>query len=153
MVASLLDKPTNLGGLSRTCEVFKVAQLCVPSAKVLQHKDFVSLSVSASKWLPVAEVPEAALPAFLERKRRDGYEIVGLEQTTGSVPLHSHPFTSRTVLVLGREKGGIPAELLPLLDAAVEIPQLGLVRSLNVHVSASLAVYEYSRVQLAGAAT
>ena len=36
------------------------------------------------------------------------------------------------------------AELLPLLDAAVEIPQLGVVRSLNVHVSAAIATYAYT---------
>lgn len=32
-----------------------------------------------------------------------------------------------------------------MLDATVEIPQLGVVRSLNVHVSGALAVYEYTR--------
>lgn len=49
----------------------------------------------------------------------------------------------------GREKEGIPASLLALLHCTVEIPQLGLIRSLNVHVSGALAVYEYTR-QLAG---
>ena len=31
------------------------------------------------------------------------------------------------------------------LDCCVEIPQGGVVRSLNVHVSGAIAVYEYSR--------
>lgn len=53
----------------------------------------------------------------------------------------------RTVLVLGREKEGLPAEVLQLLDATVEIPQLGLVRSLNVHVSGAIAMYEYTKQQ------
>lgn len=33
----------------------------------------------------------------------------------------------------------------------MEIPQLGLIRSLNVHVSGAIAVYEYSRQRRAAA--
>ena len=43
-----------------------------------------------------------------------------------------------------RERDGIPAHLLALLDATVEIPQLGVIRSLNVHVSGAIAAYSYS---------
>lgn len=53
------------------------------------------------------------------------------------------------VLVLGREKEGIPPEVIAMLDATVEIPQLGVVRSLNVHVSGAIAMYEYAKQQLA----
>ena len=78
-------------------------------------------------------------------------KVVGLEQTARSRPLagaQSLPLPSRTVLLLGREKDGIPVELLREVDLCVEIPQLGVVRSLNVHVSAALAVWEYTRQQL-----
>lgn len=54
-------------------------------------------------------------------------------------------FPQRTVLVLGREKEGIPADVLAVLHHTVEIPQLGVVRSLNVHVSGAIALYEYTR--------
>ena len=43
------------------------------------------------------------------------------------------------------EKEGIPANLLPILDECVEIPQHGVVRSLNVHVTGALFVWEYIR--------
>jgi tRNA G18 (ribose-2'-O)-methylase SpoU len=51
------------------------------------------------------------------------------------------------VLVLGREKEGIPVNLIQVLDACMEIPQLGVIRSLNVHVSGAIAVWEYTRQQ------
>ena len=54
-------------------------------------------------------------------------------------------FPPRTVLVLGREKEGIPADLLPLLHHTVEIPQRGVIRSLNVHVSGAIAMWECTR--------
>jgi tRNA G18 (ribose-2'-O)-methylase SpoU len=53
------------------------------------------------------------------------------------------------VLVLGREKEGIPVNLIQVLDACMEIPQLGVIRSLNVHVSGAIAVWEYTRQQRA----
>lgn len=51
------------------------------------------------------------------------------------------------VLVLGREKEGIPVDIIHALDACVEIPQLGIIRSLNVHVSGAIALWEYTRQQ------
>ena len=50
--------------------------------------------------------------------------------------------TAKTVLLLGAESTGVPAPLLAEVDACVEIPQRGLLRSLNVHVSAAIAAYE-----------
>ena len=62
-----------------------------------------------------------------------------------SVSLPNYAFPQQSILVLGAEKEGIPPDILDVLDAQVEIPQLGLVKSLNVHVSGAIAAYEYRR--------
>ena len=49
------------------------------------------------------------------------------------------------MLVLGREKEGVPVELLNEADIVCEIPQLGLVRSLNVRTSCEMFLVEYTR--------
>jgi len=85
------------------------------------------------------------LPAFLEEQRRLGYTILGLEQTAEAVQLPGYRFPRRSILLLGREKEGIPSELLHLLDQTLVIPQLGVIRSLNAHVSASIALFEYTK--------
>ena len=51
-------------------------------------------------------------------------------------------------IVFRNEREGIPVELIQLLDVCVEIPQQGLIRSLNVHVSGALLIWEYTRQQL-----
>lgn len=51
-------------------------------------------------------------------------------------------------LFLRNEREGIPANLLQMLDVCVEIPQQGIIRSLNVHVSAALLIWEYTRQHL-----
>jgi len=52
------------------------------------------------------------------------------------------------VLLLGREKEGVPVELLQLVDHCIEIPQFGIIRSLNVHVTGAIAIWEYTKQML-----
>ena len=51
-------------------------------------------------------------------------------------------------MIFRNEKEGLPVELIQFLDVCVEIPQQGFVRSLNVHVSGALLIWEYTRQQL-----
>lgn len=85
------------------------------------------------------------LPPVLERLRGEGFELVGLEQTTHSRPLPEFSFQRRTVLVVGNERLGLVEEVLRLLDHAVEIPVWGLPFSHNVATAAAMALYEYCR--------
>jgi tRNA G18 (ribose-2'-O)-methylase SpoU len=96
-------------------------------------------------WLPYETVPPQGLAEYLAARRRDGYTIAAVEQTAGSVGLQTYKFPERVVLVLGSEGQGIPAPLLPCMDACLEIPQYGLVRSLNVAATGAIAVYEFTK--------
>eukprot|EP00929_Paragymnodinium_shiwhaense_P102115 TRINITY_DN65301_c0_g1_i1.p1 TRINITY_DN65301_c0_g1~~TRINITY_DN65301_c0_g1_i1.p1 ORF type:complete len:1682 (+),score=427.74 TRINITY_DN65301_c0_g1_i1:83-5128(+) len=146
VVASLVDKTPNLAGLCRTSEVFNCESLWLPNLKITKDQGFQSMTVTAEKWMPLKDVPPEKLVEQLKEFRRRGYELVGVEQTHNSVPLDEWRFAEGgTVLVLGAEKEGICAEVLPLLDGCVEIPQAGQIRSLNVHVSGSLAIWEYTK--------
>ena len=150
VVASLVDKLPNLAGLARTCEVLGAEALVVADAKVFAKPEFASISVTAERWLPTREVPRTRLGAYLEALRREGYWLVGLEQTRGATSLDAFRFREKTALVLGREREGVDADVLARLDECVVVPQEGLIRSLNVHVSASLAVAEYAAARRRG---
>lgn len=90
------------------------------------------------------------LLAWLMKQKDKGYYIVGVEQTSSSLPLTEMVFSPDrpTVLLLGKEKEGIPVEFLSAVDQCVEIPQLGIIRSLNVHVSGAITIWEYTKQQL-----
>ncbi|XP_065778363.1 probable methyltransferase TARBP1 isoform X2 [Muntiacus reevesi] len=148
VVASLIDKPTNLGGLCRTCEVFGAAALVIGNLQCVRDKQFQHLSVSAEQWLPLVEVKPPQLIDYLQQKKAEGYTIVGVEQTAKSLDLTQYCFPEKSLLLLGNEREGIPANLIQQLDVCVEIPQQGIVRSLNVHVSGALLIWEYIRQQL-----
>ncbi|XP_075555672.1 tRNA (guanosine(18)-2'-O)-methyltransferase TARBP1 isoform X2 [Dermacentor variabilis] len=112
VVASLIDRIPNLGGLCRTCEVFGVNEFVVGSLKYLEDRNFQGLSVSAEKWITISEVKVHQLKEYLPGKRSEGYTLVGVEQTTGSKPLHEFSFPQKTLLLLGSAAQGESA-LLP----------------------------------------
>ena len=55
LVATLIDKGTNLGGLCRTCEIFNVKELVIGNIRYIEDKQFQSLSVTAEKWLNIKD--------------------------------------------------------------------------------------------------
>jgi tRNA G18 (ribose-2'-O)-methylase SpoU len=85
------------------------------------------------------------LPPVLGRLREEGFQIVGLEQTTGAVSIFEFAFARRTVLVVGNERSGVEDDVLRLLDHAVEIPVYGLPYAHNAATAGVMALYEYCR--------
>ncbi|MDZ4819210.1 MAG: RNA methyltransferase [Planctomycetota bacterium] len=85
------------------------------------------------------------LPPVLKELKQQGYELVGLEQTTNSEDLHSFSFVHKTALVIGNERQGLTEEELRYVDRVAEIPVYGLPYSYNVHTATSMALYEYCR--------
>ena len=144
VVTSLVDKVTNIAGLTRSAEVFGAAKLVVPSINVLREAQFSTMSVTAEQWIDIEEVAPGDLHEYLATVKRNGYTVVCLEQTHNSVQIDQYAFPSKTCLVLGNEKSGVEVGYLPLMDVCVEIPQRGIIRSLNVHVSGAIAMWQYN---------
>ncbi|KAI8621649.1 Alpha/beta knot methyltransferase [Chytriomyces sp. MP71] len=151
VVASWISKAPNLGGLCRTCEIFNAELLVVANLRVREDPAFLVTAVTSEKWQPMMEVRDEieAVKKFLLDKKQEGYSVCGIEQATNSVSLDTFVFPPKCVLLLGREKLGIPTPLIPLMDHLVEIPQFGVIRSLNVHVSGALVLYNFSKQQKA----
>ncbi len=81
----------------------------------------------------------------LGRLREAGFELVGLEQTSGSQSLFEVELRRKMVLVVGNERAGIAEEVLRVLDRTVEIPVYGLPYSHNAATATVMALYEYCR--------
>jgi len=143
--ASLIEKVTNLAGLTRTAEIFAAEKIIVPDAKVKKMDNFKAISVGSEEWVDIEECKEADLLPWLKARKNEGYSIIGIEQTSSSMCLSKVQFEQKSILLLGKEKEGIPVEFLQVVDKCVEIPQLGLIRSLNVHVSGAISIWEYTK--------
>ncbi|GGF51021.1 tRNA (cytidine(34)-2'-O)-methyltransferase [Azorhizobium oxalatiphilum] len=83
----------------------------------------------------------ASFAAFEAWRRAEGRRLV-LFTTKGATPLPAFAFQSNDVLLMGRESAGVPEEVHAVADARVKIPLRPGMRSLNVAVSAAMALGE-----------
>ena len=101
-------------------------------------------SSSANKWLDF-DVYESAREC-LDELHRDGYEVVATVAAGEAEVIFEVKLTApRTAVMLGNENRGLSAEAIALADRRVTIPMTGMVRSLNLSVTAALLLYEVTR--------
>lgn len=134
-----LQSHVNLSRIVRTASCVGVARVIACGNASLNRKiardgaDQIQLEIRRSLQVP------------LQLLKEDGYRLVGLEQTSGSVSLFEYAFAKKSALVLGHERLGITPEILDQLQDVVEIPVYGLPFSYNVATAATMALYEYCR--------
>jgi tRNA G18 (ribose-2'-O)-methylase SpoU len=73
--------------------------------------------------------------------------IFAFEQTDSSIQIEEfHPPKNKKIaLIFGHEVFGVNEKILGQLDACVEIPQYGTKHSLNISVSAGIAIWDTFR--------
>ena len=133
----------NIGSIFRTCDGFAVGRVILcgitatpPSAEI--HKTALGAEMSMD-W--------AYYPSTLDAVKAlhdEGYTVCALEQVHGSVPLPGFISEKRRkyAVVVGHAVHGVSQEVVDAADICLEIPQFGTKHSLNVAVSAALAVYQ-----------
>lgn len=93
----------------------------------------------------VEVIQRRSLAPVLEQLGKEGFQRVGLEQTTNSESLFDFKYVAKTALVIGSEREGLSQEELDRLDRVVEIPVYGQPYSYNVATATTMAVYEFCR--------
>lgn len=145
VLSSLVDKAPNLGGICRLCDVLGAKLLCLDDLSIAQNPQFKNVAVSADRWMPMTEVKQGDMIKFMMQKKSEGYTLIGLEQTDSSVELNNElEFPRKSLILLGKEREGIPAEFLAELDFCVEIKQVGVIRSMNIQTATAVIVHAYS---------
>lgn len=136
--------PGNLGALLRSAECAGVTGVLLPRHRAVHVTATVTKAAAgAIEHVPMALV--GGLPATLERLKKAGLWIVGLDGS-GSTPLHELPFANDpVVLVLGAEGTGLSRLVRERCDVLAAIPLRGRLGSLNVAAAAAIATYEVAR--------
>ena len=101
-------------------------------------------SASANLWLDFRVFRSAR--ACLEELRGAGYRIVATVPDESAPALLDFDFCQpRLALLFGNEHRGLSEQALALADARVRVPMQGMVRTLNLSVTAALCLYELLR--------
>ena len=131
----------NVGAMFRTADGTRVKKifLCGITATPPRDKIFkTSLgAVDHVEW----EYYKWAKTA-VENLKKQGVQIVALEQTDDSVHFKKANYRVPVAIVVGHEKKGISRSVLKLADLVVEIPMHGVANSLNVATSCGIIIYE-----------
>lgn len=136
----------NVGSIFRTSDAFLIEKIYLCGiTSVPPHKEILKTAIGANhsvEW----EYRETSFQA-IERLKKQGYRIVGVEQTNASHPLSEYAIdpTVAYAIILGNEVDGIHTDCLQLIDDFIEIPQFGTKHSLNVAVCAGIVLYEFAQ--------
>ena len=142
----ILDQITdvrNFGAIARTCECANVDAIIIPKhGSVRITEDAIKTSAGALFNIPVCRVNNLTDAVFL-LKQYDIRIVAVTEKTNNEI--YTCDLTQATALIFGSEDLGISKQLLKNSDTQVKIPMFGKTDSLNVSVSAAIAVYECVR--------
>ena len=139
LVCPSLKSRVNLSRIVRAAGCFGVQRVIACRPFTIDN----TIARAATEFVQIES--RGALVPVLKRLKDDGYQIVGLEQTTNSQSLPEFSFPKRTALLVGHERLGIPEDQLAIVDSVVEIPVYGQPFSFNVATATTMALYEYCR--------
>jgi 23S rRNA (guanosine2251-2'-O)-methyltransferase len=104
-----------------------------------KRSDLSKVSLGAEETVPWEYAKE--ISPVLTRLKEAGYQIIALEQSEHSEYLQNFKPKGKFALVVGNEVEGVSKVALEMSDVILEIEMKGEKESLNVSVSAGIALY------------
>lgn len=138
----------NVGSIFRTADAAGVTKIILSGYTPapldrfnLPRKDFNKVSLGAEKTIPWMQTK--TLAAAIKLLKKEDYFVAAVEQAKNSTSLFAFkkPKHKPLALVLGNEVRGVSKQGLQLCDAILEIPMHGKKESLNVAVTAGIAMF------------
>lgn len=142
--------PHNISAVMRTCDAIGIQDIYILNTDIPRHKKWgEKSSSSASKWLTIHQFTEIDT-CFTELRKR--YKKIYLTHlASNSQSLYNLDLTESVALVFGNEHSGVSNELIIRCDGNFIIPQVGIIKSLNISVACAVSLYEaYRQKSLAG---
>lgn len=135
----------NVGSIFRTCDAARIEKIIITGYTATPPRpqiDKVALGATETVAWEYVEDPLIAI----DNLKKQGVKICALEITEKSRAYSSVANEEFPIcLIVGNEVSGIDDAVLEKCDISLEIPQYGTKHSLNVAVSAGIAVFELVR--------
>ena len=134
----------NVGSVLRTADAFRLQAVylcgitgCPPHSEI--HKTALGAEDSVN-WKYFTTALDA-----VNQLHEEGFTVLSIEQAEGSImmPTFRPEPDRRYAIVLGNEVKGVHQEVIDVSDGCLEIPQWGTKHSMNVSVTAGIAIYHF----------
>lgn len=136
----------NVGATFRTADAFLVQKIILCGITPQPpHREIHKAALGATESMDWSY--ESDINATINDLKSQGFEVVGIEQTTNSTMITDFKIdnTKKYAVILGNEVEGISDEALQNIDSFIEIPQLGTKHSLNVSVCGGIVMWEFAK--------
>lgn len=136
----------NVGSIFRTAETIGVSTIyCLETTPTPRDRfgrkrsDLSKVALGAEEMIVWEHTTDASV--LIKKLKLDGFQIIALEQDDNSIDYKKIKPAGKSLLILGNEVDGVSPTLLKMADIIAEIPMKGEKESLNVSVSAGIALY------------
>jgi tRNA G18 (ribose-2'-O)-methylase SpoU len=134
----------NVGAILRTADGINAERVYLTGYTATpEHPKVAKTSLGAENSVPWEHIVDTK--ELIQRKKTEGYQIVGLELTRKAKKVWDVDFQFPVALVVGNEIHGIPEDEQKLCDQMIYLPMLGSKESLNVATSTGVTTYEMLR--------
>ena len=136
----------NIGSIFRTADAVGVNKIYLtgytpaPIDKFGRiDKQIAKTALGAEKTVAWEKVED--ISKLLTKLKKDGFYIVAVEQADNSVDYKKVKTKNKTAFIFGNEVEGLPKNILKKCDVIAEISMKGGKESLNISVSAGVALF------------
>jgi tRNA (guanosine-2'-O-)-methyltransferase len=144
VVLENVNDPHNISAVMRTCDAVGIQDIYILNTKIGAHEVWsAKASSSAMNWLTVHQF--TSLDECIAALRKNFDKIYTTHLSTDAVGLYELNLTEKVALVFGNEHDGCSEEIIALADGNFIIPQVGMIKSLNISVACAVSVYEAFR--------
>lgn len=146
LILSNIRSVHNVGSIFRTADGAGVTKIFLTGVTPTPNdrfgrprQDFSKVALGAERSLEWEHVLSAE--ALIQKLKNEGVQIIALEQSPKAIDYKEVKPKYPCALILGEEVNGIPESILNECDIVCEIPMKGKKESLNVSVSAGIALF------------
>ena len=132
-----ITKEHNVGSLVRTAHAAAAQELIL----VGEREWNVEAAKTSELYTTVTRVD--GREDFRDHIRAMKWDLVVVDFDDRAVSLFEAEYPARPCFLLGAEVGGVPKDLRDDAEMVVQIPQWGLVPSLNLAVAGSIVLYDF----------
>lgn len=146
VVLENVHDPHNISAVLRSCDAVGVQDVYILNTHIpLPEKLSKRSSSSALKWLSIHLYSDINTCVQALRKKHATLLCTHLEPPTHCI--YETDWTQNSALILGNEHSGVSPELRALCDRSIQIPQAGMIQSLNISVACAVILYEAFRAR------
>jgi TrmH family RNA methyltransferase len=142
-----LKNPQNIGMIIRSHAAFGGGKLIFTGYEEPYTVNRRQKAYSRSLFDKCESMHFKEIDVFFNWAKTNSVQTISIEICNDAIPLPDLDFSNEVAFVMGSEKYGLPDDVLEKSDQIARIPQFGPVGSLNVANSASIVMYEITRLQ------